>query len=41
MHPVTRLLTIKSDNPHYQTYESVNPDDIALVGRVVWIGRRV
>jgi len=39
MHPVTRLLTIKSDNPAYPTYADVNPDDIAVVGRVVWIGR--
>jgi len=39
MHPVTRLLTIKSDNPAYPSYSDVNPDDIAVVGRVVWIGR--
>jgi phage repressor protein C with HTH and peptisase S24 domain len=39
MHPVSRLLTIKSDNPAYPTYSDVSPDDIAVVGRVVWIGR--
>lgn len=39
MHPVTRLLTIKSDNPQYPTYSDVNPDEIAIEGRVVWIGR--
>lgn len=39
MHPVTKLLTIKSDNPAYPTYGEVNPDDVAVVGRVVWIGR--
>ncbi|HEX4302875.1 MAG TPA: S24 family peptidase [Rhizomicrobium sp.] len=39
MHPVSKLLTIKSDNANYPTYSDINPDDIALVGRVVWIGR--
>lgn len=41
MHPVTKLLTIKSDNASYLTYEDVNPEDIAIFGRVVWIGRRL
>lgn len=39
MHPVTRLLTIGSDNQNYPTYSDVNPDDISVIGRVVWIGR--
>jgi phage repressor protein C with HTH and peptisase S24 domain len=39
MHPVSKLLTVKSDNPAYRTYESIPPDDIAIMGRVVWIGR--
>jgi phage repressor protein C with HTH and peptisase S24 domain len=39
MHPVTKLLTVKSDNPAYRTYDSIPPDDIAIMGRVVWIGR--
>jgi phage repressor protein C with HTH and peptisase S24 domain len=41
MHPVTRSLTIKSDNPQYPTYSDISPDDISIVGRVVWIGRRL
>src|SRR3984893_2371635 len=39
MHPVTKLLTVKSDNPAYRTYDNIQPDDIAIMGRVVWIGR--
>lgn len=39
MHPVARTLTVKSDNPVYPTYSDIPPDDIAVVGRVVWIGR--
>jgi len=39
MHPVTKLLTVKSDNPAYRTYDNIQPDDISIVGRVVWIGR--
>jgi phage repressor protein C with HTH and peptisase S24 domain len=39
MHPVTKRLTVKSDNPAYPTYDNIEPADIAMVGRVVWIGR--
>jgi hypothetical protein len=39
MHPVKKLLTVKSDNPAYRTYDNIKPDDIAIMGRVVWIGR--
>lgn len=39
MHPVSKLLTVKSDNPAYRTYDAIPPDDIVIVGRVVWIGR--
>jgi phage repressor protein C with HTH and peptisase S24 domain/DNA-binding XRE family transcriptional regulator len=39
MHPVTKLLTVKSDNPAYRTYDNIQPDDIAIMGRLVWIGR--
>jgi phage repressor protein C with HTH and peptisase S24 domain len=39
MHPVSKLLTVKSDNPAYRTYDSISPEEIAIMGRVVWIGR--
>ena len=39
MHPVKKLLTIKSDNAAYPTYDGIKPDDVTIMGRVVWIGR--
>jgi phage repressor protein C with HTH and peptisase S24 domain len=39
MHPVKKLLTVKSDNPAYPTFDGIKPDDVAIVGRVIWIGR--
>ncbi|HEY1710320.1 MAG TPA: LexA family transcriptional regulator [Rhizomicrobium sp.] len=41
MHPVSRLLTVKSDNANYPTYLDVSPTDIVVVGRVIWIGRNL
>ena len=41
MHPVKKLLTVKSDNPAYPTYDNIKPQDIAMVGRVIWIGRNM
>lgn len=37
----TRTLTIASDNPIYKTSTGVQPDDIGILGRVVWISRNV
>jgi phage repressor protein C with HTH and peptisase S24 domain len=36
----TDSVVIKSDNPAYAT-ETVNQDDVEVVGRVVWLGRHV
>jgi len=41
MHPVNKTLSVKSDNPDYPTHDNIRPEDIALVGRVIWIGRRL
>jgi len=41
MHPVSKLLTVKSDNPAYRTYDNIPPEDIAIMGRVVWFGRNL
>jgi phage repressor protein C with HTH and peptisase S24 domain len=41
MHPVTKLLTVKSENPLYPTYPDLNPEDVAIIARVVWIGRKL
>lgn len=41
MHPKTKLLTVRSDNPKYPSYDDLTVDDLAVVGRVVWLGRSV
>jgi len=41
VHPTTRLVTIKSDNPAYPEWPDCDPSGLAIIGRVVWAGRRV
>ena len=38
--PSTGALLVKSDNPVYQPFE-VRRDDLDVVGRVIWLGRRI
>lgn len=40
-HPVSNLLRISSDNPRHDPWPDISPDDIDIVGRVIWIGRQV
>lgn len=35
------LITVRSDNPAYEPQRSLNPDDIHVIGRVIWLGRQV
>lgn len=39
--PATGRLTIASDNPAYPTWTDCSPDEVRVVGRVVWSGRRL
>lgn len=41
IHPVSRLLTVQSDNQAYPTYTGLDSNDIDIVGRVIWLGRQV
>ncbi len=41
IHPVSKRLTVQSDNQAYPTYAELSPDDIDIVGRVIWLGRQV
>jgi hypothetical protein len=34
-------LSILSDNPAYATLENVDAKDVAVIGRVVWVGRKL
>jgi phage repressor protein C with HTH and peptisase S24 domain len=40
-HPVSGLLTVSSDNPAYRSYADIRPGDVEIIGRVIWIGRRM
>lgn len=41
VNPATGLVTIASDNPAHPTWHDCSPETIALVGRVIWAGRRL
>lgn len=39
MHPRSKRVSLRSDNPRYETYNDLDPDRLSVAGRVVWIGR--
>lgn len=39
--PASRRITLKSDNPAYPTWPDLDLDDLSIIGRVVWAGRKV
>lgn len=41
MNPANRRFTIKSDNEGYEDWPDCGPEDVEVIGRVVWAGRRV
>jgi phage repressor protein C with HTH and peptisase S24 domain len=41
IHPVSKRLTVQSDNRDYPSYADLGPDDVDIVGRVIWLGRQV
>jgi phage repressor protein C with HTH and peptisase S24 domain len=41
LHPTRSTLTIASDNPAFASWTDCAPDEIDIIGRVVWAGRRV
>lgn len=41
LNPATRRLTIQSDNEAYPSWPDCDPAAIALIGRVVWVGRKL
>ena len=41
VNPVTRLLTISSDNGAYPSWRDCEPSSVQLIGRVVWAGRKI
>jgi hypothetical protein len=41
VNPVTRKLTISSDNPAYPAWRDCEPGSVQVIGRVVWAGRKI
>ena len=39
--PAARTLTIRGDNPAYPAWPDCDPGAVEIVGRVVWVGRRI
>ncbi len=41
LNPVAKLVSVRSDNPTYPDWEDVSPDRVHIIGRVIWVGRKV
>ncbi|MFQ5348421.1 MAG: helix-turn-helix transcriptional regulator [Rhodothalassiaceae bacterium] len=41
VNPVTGRVTLRSDNPLYESWPDCDPAAIEVVGRVIWAGRRL
>ena len=41
VNPATRRLSIRSDNDAYPSWDDCDPATVAVIGRVVWVGRRL
>jgi phage repressor protein C with HTH and peptisase S24 domain len=41
LHPISRRVTVQSDNPAYADWPVCLLEDIHCIGRVIWTGRRV
>ena len=41
VNPATKRLTIRSDNDAYPSWDDCDPSGVAVIGRVVWVGRRL
>lgn len=41
VNPATRRLSIRSDNDAYPSWDDCDPATVSVIGRVVWVGRRL
>lgn len=39
--PATGSIAIRSDNPAWPSWENCAPEDLGVVGRVIWVGREL
>jgi phage repressor protein C with HTH and peptisase S24 domain len=40
-HPAGRTIAVRSDNEAYPSWPDCDPASVEIVGRVVWVGRRI
>jgi phage repressor protein C with HTH and peptisase S24 domain len=40
-HPASGRISIRSDNPAYPSWEVAEVQDLVIIGRVIWAGRRI
>ena len=41
IHPISKKITVQSDNPAYSDWPDCDPAELGCIGRVIWTGRRV
>jgi phage repressor protein C with HTH and peptisase S24 domain len=41
LNPAARRVAVRSDNPVYPSWDDCDAADVEIVGRVVWVGRRL
>lgn len=41
MNPAARTVTVRSDNPAYPSWPDLAPARVDVIGRVIWVGRKV
>lgn len=41
LNPAARRIAVKSDNPAYPSWPDCDPQAVDIVGRVVWVGRKI
>ncbi len=41
VNPVNRRISVKSDNAAYDSWPDCDPGELAVIGRVAWMGRRL
>ena len=39
--PVRRIVRLISDNPAYEPVDNINPSDLRIFGRAIWLGRKL
>jgi phage repressor protein C with HTH and peptisase S24 domain len=41
LNPMAKLISVRSDNPTYPDWEDCDPEQVQIIGKVVWVGRKI